>query len=126
MKSVLAIVTAALALSASIAFAAQPQSTQVPLAKVSQAAQDPKLSEIDAKAYPKVKEGILEAIDARVKLLQEDRKCVSATTDGKALGECKKASEEAQRVMVEKMRRAQGAPAVVGAPAPGQPAGARR
>jgi hypothetical protein len=123
MKSVLAIVAAALALSASSAFA-QAQSTPAPAAKVSQAAPEVKLGEIDAKAYPKVKEGVLEAIDARVKLLQDDRKCVAASVDVKSLGECKKASESAQRAMVEKMHRSQGAPVVTGAPAPS--AGARR
>jgi len=123
MKSVLALVTAALALSASSAFA-QAQPASAPAVKLAPAAQEAKLTEIDAKAFPQVKAGILEAIDARVKLLQDDRKCVAAATDGKAVGECKKASETRQRAMVEQMRRSQGSATIVGAPVP--TAGARR
>jgi hypothetical protein len=122
MKSVLAIVMAALALSASSAFA---QAQSAPVAKIAPAAQEAKLTDIDAKAFPQVKAGILEAIDARVKLLQDDRKCVAAAADGKAVGDCKKASETRQRAMVEQMRRSQGPATIVGAPAPGTSAGAR-
>ncbi len=59
----------------------------------------PLQAETEKKDYSEIKKVTLESLDKRIKLLEEQKNCISKTTNAEGLKECRMASRKALKLL---------------------------